>query len=103
MGVENIDDCDTSLPWKIGVHNGKYGPMGEDLFAQKCMDLKKVSKMEMFELTTDGACEADRPEGVKKNKKYIPFCRGTSTPSIHPFKKPAAYFKCMDEAADAVP
>merc|ERR1712117_877451 len=54
--VNNLDTCYTSLPWKVGVHGGKYGPMGEDpmgedLFAQKCMDLMGVAKQENFGLT----------------------------------------------------
>merc|ERR1711941_264280 len=66
--VTNLDECYTSLPWKVGVHGGKHGPMGEDLFAQKCMDLMGVAKQENFGLTTDGACEADRPTEERKNK-----------------------------------
>merc|ERR1712129_219214 len=62
-------------------------------------DLLEVGREENFGLTTDGACEADRPEGEKKNKKYIPTCAGTTTPSIHPFKKPEAYMKCLEAAA----
>jgi hypothetical protein len=101
--VLSVDECYDALPWKVGVKDGKWGPMGEDLFAQKCMDMKNVAKAEMFELTTDGACESDRPEGQRKNKKWEPTCAGTSTPSIHPFKKPDMYFKCLEEAKDAMP
>merc|ERR1711972_1215849 len=68
--------------------NGKYGPMGEDLFAQVCMDKNGVKKVENFEISTDGACPGDRPKDQVKNKKWIPPCAGTVTPSIHPFKKP---------------
>jgi len=99
--VTNLDRCYSELPWKVGVHGGKYGPMGEDLFAQKCMDLLEVGRQENFGLTTDGACEADRPEGQTKNKKYVPTCAGVSTPSIHPFKKPEAYEQCLQEAVAA--
>jgi len=99
--VENVETCYSELPWKVGVHGGKYGPMGEDLFAQKCMDMMGVGRQENFGLSTDGACEADRPEGEKKNKKFVPNCAGVSTPSIHPFKKPEAYVKCLEEAAEA--
>merc|ERR1711992_199234 len=49
-------------------------------------DMVGVAKQENFGLTTDGACEADRPAYQKKNKKFIPSCVGVSTPSIHPFK-----------------
>jgi len=97
--VNNLDTCYTSLPWKVGVHGGKHGPMGEDLFAQKCMDLLGVAKQENFGLTTDGACEADRPTEERKNKKFVPNCAGVSTPSIHPFKKPEAYRECWAQAA----
>jgi len=100
--LANLDSCYDTVDWKVGVHGGKYGPMGEDLFAQQCMDAYGVKKVEAFYLTTDGACPADRPEGLKKAKKYQPECTGTTTPTIHPFKKPAQYFKCMEEAASAV-
>ena len=35
----NIDTCDkdTVKDWKVGVEKGKYGPIGEDLFAEMCM------------------------------------------------------------------
>jgi len=96
----NLEHCYETIPWKIGVHHGKYGPMGEDLFAQMCMDKMGVAKLENFFLTTDGACEADRPEGEEKNKKFTPKCTGVTTPSIHPFKEPDMYFKCMYEAVN---
>jgi len=99
--IDNVDTCYDEIDWKIGVHGGKYGPMGEDLFAQKCMDSMKVSRQENFMLTTDGACEADRPEGQKKDRKFVPNCAGVSTPSIHPFKKPAKYAECWQMAKDA--
>jgi len=99
--TDNVEHCYTALDWKVGVHGGKYGAMGEDLFAQKCMDLMGVGKVENFDLTTDGACEADRPSAQRKNKKYVPDCAGVTTPSIHPFKKPAAWLKCWEEAVSA--
>merc|ERR1712051_284760 len=99
----NLEHCYEAIPWKVGVHGGKYGPMGEDLFAQKCMDLIGVSKQELFELTTDGACESDRPEGEKKNRKWSPECDGVSTPSIHPFKNPSKYAACRAKAKDFQP
>jgi hypothetical protein len=95
--MENVDDCYTSVDWKKGIKDGKYGPMGEDLFAQVCMDKHGVKKVENFEISTDGACPGDRPKDQQKNKKWIPPCAGTVTPSIHPFKKPADWKKCYDE------
>jgi len=37
--VANLDSCDTDTvaDWKVGIDKGKYGPMGEDLFAEMCM------------------------------------------------------------------
>merc|ERR1712151_155999 len=66
----------------------------------KCMDMLGVGRQENFALTTDGACEADRPVGQEKNKKYVPECAGVSTPSIHPLKEPTAWVKCWEEAKD---
>jgi hypothetical protein len=93
----NIDKCDTSLPWKIGVKNGKYGPMGEDLFAEKCMEKNGVAKIEAFDITKDGACPANRPKDQAKFKKWKPECKDAYTAAMHPFKIPDAYFKCLQE------
>jgi hypothetical protein len=35
--LPNIEWCKYHLDWKTGVEGGKYGPMGEDLFAQRCL------------------------------------------------------------------
>merc|ERR1712004_192988 len=91
----NAEGNAASYDW--GIKDGKYGPMGEDLFAQVCMDKHGVKKVENFEISTDGACPGDRPKDQQKNKKWIPPCAGTVTPSIHPFKKPADWKKCYDE------
>jgi len=99
--VDNLETCYTSIPWKDGVLGGKYGPMGEDLFAQKCMDMLGVGRQENWMLTTDGACQADRPEKERQNKKYVPPCEGVSTPTIHPYKKPDMYRKCWQQAVEA--
>jgi len=96
--VANIDTCshDTVKNWKVGIENGKYGPMGEDLFAELCMRKNGVTAMEMFDITKDGMCEAKRPGNEKKNKKWKPDCAHTDTPGIHPFKKPADYTACFE-------
>merc|ERR1712107_534361 len=74
--IANIDDCkaDSQINWKVGVKNGKYGPMGEDLFAQACLDKFGVRRIEAFDITTDGACSADRPIDQQKNKKDTHMC-----------------------------
>ena len=85
----NIETCDkdTVKEWKVGVEDGKYGPMGEDLFAETCM------RKEVFDISKDGCCEAKRPGNEKKNKKWKPDCASSSTPALHSFKKPVEY-KC---------
>jgi len=93
----NIDSCstDTVSNWKVGIDHGKYGPMGEDLFAEICMRKNGVTAMEMFDITKDGCCEAKRPGNEKKNKKWKPDCATTDTPAMHPFKKLKDYKACL--------
>ena len=62
------------------------------------MDAHRVAKLEALSPTADRACEATRPEDQKKNKKWHPPCKGSTTATLHPFKKPVEYFKCMEEA-----
>jgi len=95
--LANLDTCKATLPWKLGVDGGKHGPMGEDLFAEICMTKNGVDKVEAFDLTTDGACPADRPKDQKKNIKWHTNCAQTLSPAMHPFKNPTDYFKCLDE------
>ena len=45
----------------MGVEDGKYGPMGEDLFAETCMRKNGVTGIEVFDISKDGCCEAKRP------------------------------------------
>jgi len=101
--LDNMASCkkDPNIPWKVGIEGGKYGPMGEDLFAQACMDAHGVRREEAFDLTTDGACESYRPVGQEKNKKWKPTCAWTSTAAMHPFKRVDDYFKCYDETVAA--
>ena len=68
--IANIDDCMSSLNYMGHEKLTGSEPWGEDLFAQRCMDLHGVDKVSDFTLTTDAACEAFRPEGEKKNKKW---------------------------------
>jgi len=83
--------ADTGCDWK-------YGAWGEDVFAQRCMDHHYVDKVGAFDLATDGACKADRPEGEKHNTKWHPTdCSTVQTVTAHPYKKPAEYLKCLSE------
>merc|ERR1711997_1001000 len=76
----------------------KWGPWGEDVFAQRCMDHHYVDKVEAYDLTNDGACKADRPTGEKDNKKWhSEDCSTLTTAAAHPFKNPKDYFKCLGE------
>merc|ERR1712151_332778 len=98
----NIDTCDkdTVKEWKVGIEKGKYCPMGEGLFAEMCMRKNGVTGTEVFDISKDGCCEAKRPGDMKKNKKWKPDCASSNTPALHPFKKPAEYKECMEEAED---
>jgi len=101
--LANIDECkaSTEMNWKVGVEDGKYGPMGEDLFAQTCLDEKGVRRVEAFDITTDGACPADRPQNQRKNKHWKPDCAKTATAAMHPFKDKDAWFQCWDATVAA--
>jgi len=92
----SLDTCYTEVDWKVGVKGGKYGPMGEDLFAEICMAKNGVDKVEAFDISTDGACKAKRPTDQQKNKKWHSDCK-VKTPAMHPFKTPTAYFECLDQ------
>jgi len=93
--MASLDDCKQSLNYKGSEKLTGNEPWGEDLFAQRCMDLHKVNKVPAFDINTDAACAAWRPEGQKKNLKWKPDCATVQTPAIHHFKKPKEYFDCL--------
>jgi hypothetical protein len=97
----NLDTCNKTLPWTVGIKHGKYGPMGEDLFAEICMEKNGVFKMEAFDLKVDGSCPGDRPLDQKKNTKWTPSCAQTFTPAMHPFKKTQDWMKCYKDTKEA--
>jgi len=101
--LAHIDECKAEINWKVGIKNGKYGPMGEDLFAQMCMSKHGVKRFQAFDISMDGACEAKRDEGHKKDKKWQPHCGATYASSYHPFKKPEQWATCMQQAIAAFP
>jgi len=94
----NLEECHTAFaPCANDGCDWKLGAWGEDVFAQRCMDHHYVDKVEAFDVATDGACKADRPEG-QKNKKWFPHdCSQLTTATAHPLKKPAAFKKCLAE------
>jgi len=96
--IDNLDEChsaeaqcaNTGCDWK-------FGPWGEDVFAQKCMDRHQVNQVEAFDLVFDGRCPASKPKNEKKNKKWKPSpaeCKASYQPALHPFKKPTDWFAC---------
>jgi len=95
--LSNLETCKATLDWKGEDPDWKYGPWGEDLFMQKCMDKIGVSKVSNFTLTNDGACKADRPETIQKikNLKWSPNCNDANSVSYHPFKNLSGYFQCL--------
>lgn len=96
--LERVTSCKASLCWTNAddcTDGWKYGPWGEDLFMQRCMDKHDVAKLTNYRLAISGTCPADRPADQKSNKNYVPTCRGATAPAIHPFKTPQAYFGCL--------
>jgi len=96
---KNTDSCDKALPWKTDSIAQKYGWYGEDLFAQKCMDLHGVKKIWQFDLMTDGTCPMSRPWTREGEKKWIPdpvSCSERDTNvGFKPLKNPKDFFACL--------
>jgi hypothetical protein len=92
---------DGGIDWKVGIHGGKYGPMGEDLFAQACLDKSGVMRGIGYGSKLDGTCEADRPLEEKKNKKFKPGCDYLNTTTYHPFMKPDDWWTCYEATTKA--
>jgi len=93
--MAKLDDCTAALNYKGSEKISGNEPWGEDLFAQRCMDLQGVDRVAAYDINTDASCAAWRPEGQKKNRKWRPDCSTTGTPAIHHFKKPEEYFNCL--------
>jgi hypothetical protein len=87
---------DGGVDWKVGIDGGKYGPMGEDLFAQTCLDANGVKRGIGYGSKLDGTCEADRPLEEKKNKKWKPSCDTMNTSTYHPLMKPEDWWACYE-------
>merc|ERR1712217_463521 len=97
--ASNLESCKGSLDWKGTDPGWKFGPYGEDLFMQKCMDKIGVPKVSNFTIVSDGMCKYDVEylgTYLKKGKyTYSPTCDDAKTVSYHPLKKPADYFTCL--------
>merc|ERR1712183_815702 len=59
---------ESTIDWKTGVDGGKYGPMGEDLFAQACLDANGVSRGEAFGTKLDGTRGRPAHRGEKEQE-----------------------------------
>merc|ERR1712241_511580 len=103
--LTNLDSCkaDPEINWKVGVDNGKWGPMGEDLFAQTCMDNHGVRRANAFGHTQDGACPDKRDVDQKENKKFQPHCEYAYGVSLHPSKKVDEWKTCYEQTMAAYP
>lgn len=101
--LAQMDTCYSSpeIDWKVGVHHGKSGPMGEDLFAQTCLDMASVRRVEAFDYTISGTCPADRPRDEKKNTKWKPNCAWYDKAAFHKFAKPAEWKSCYEKTVGA--
>ena len=67
---QNVEKCyNGEINWKYSKDAHKYGWYGEDLLAQKCMDLHGVKKIWDFDMATAGTCEASWPSGLKKKQE----------------------------------
>lgn len=97
---QNLEKCyNSELNWKGDELAQKFGWYGEDLFAQRCMDLHNVKKIWQFDLVADGTCPQGRPWGKEKEKKWIPdveTCRDRDTfVAFKPLKFSDKYFACL--------
>jgi hypothetical protein len=90
--IKNLDTCKQELNYKGSEKATGMQPWGEDLFAQRCMDISGVDKVSAFDINTDANCAMWRPEGEKKNRKWLPDCATARTPAMHHFKTPKLYF-----------
>jgi len=93
--MANLDDCKASLNY-MSPDKLIPEPWGEDVFAQRCMDLHGVDKVSGFELITDGLCPTDIV-GSKKDKKWKFNCATRKTAVLHPFAKAKEYFDCLSD------
>jgi hypothetical protein len=96
--MTQLEDCKMSFCWRATddcKKDWKFGPMGEDVFMQKCMDKNGVQKVQAFELTKSGTCPKSRPPDQRDNKTYVPPCTGVTNPAVHPFRDSTSYFACL--------
>jgi len=96
---DNIDSCSQNIKW-ASMRATPWGPIGEDLFAQKCMDSKGVSKIQNFDMSVDGVCpEVKKKWGKspKSSKALKVDCAQVTAPVMHPFKEKDAWIECYEK------
>jgi len=93
----SLETCKASLDWKGLDPDWKFGPYGEDLFMQMCLDSKGVPRKSDYIWDADGACKNNLPKALRKVKgvKWLPNCLDINHVVFHPFKKPDDYHKCL--------
>jgi len=97
--LQQLDSCSSDIKW-ASMQATTWGPIGEDLFAQKCMDKHGVSKIQNFDLTTDGVCPGVKKKwghGGKDAKSFKPDCDRVTSPVMHPFKLAKDWFACYEK------
>merc|ERR1712150_336634 len=101
--VNKIDSCSDSIKW-ASMDATAWGPIGEDLFAQKCMDSNGVDKIQNFDLTVDGVCPEIKKKwgGDPKSSKALKVdCAHVTAPVVHPFKTVDAWIECYEKTLSA--
>merc|ERR1712217_626583 len=73
--LANMDKCNKRLLWTSGIENGKYGPMGEDLFVEICLAKNAVLKIDAFNIKKDGVCPGEGPRIRRKMRSGIQIVR----------------------------
>jgi len=109
--ADNLEECKRNLCWGGELcEDWKWGPWGEDKFLQECMDRHGVAKLPLYELTYDGCCASDRPDGVekipgseKKPQKWKPSCSDSYAPSTHPFMTVESWETCYADTMKPKP
>jgi len=90
--VQNIDSCKQTLKWKVGVKDGKYGPMGEDL--SSAFDVRRPSTSRRMVLS--------QPTGRRRSRRTRSGSQiAHGWPAMHPFKMTQEWIQCCEATTAA--
>jgi len=100
----HVEDCLRTLHW-TRARLGGFPYLGEDTFAQQCMDRFGVDRVpSQYQpnqasggLHAAGACSARRPAGIVAEGSWSPDCKSTRAAALHAYKDPRSYFRCLVE------